>query len=54
MKQRFCITGILLLGAVCVQANNYEVTSPDGRLAVKVERVDGKQCIVNKKRVADI
>lgn len=54
MKQKNCIADILLLGAVCVQANNYEVTSPDGRLAVKVERVDGKQCIVNKKKVADL
>lgn len=54
MKQKKCIAGILLLGAVCAQANNYEVTSPDGRLAVKVEYVDGKQCIINKKRVADI
>lgn len=42
MKQKFCIAGILLLGVVCAQANNYEVTSPDGRLAVKVECVDGK------------
>ena len=42
MKQKFCIASILLLGTVCVQANNYEVTSPDGRLAVKVECVDGK------------
>ena len=50
MKQKKCIAGILLLVAVCSQANNYEVTSPDGRLAVKVERADGKQCIVNKKR----
>lgn len=49
MKQKNCIAGILLLGAVCAQANNYEVTSSDGRLAVKVERVDGKQCIINKK-----
>lgn len=49
MKQKKCIAGILLLGAVCAQANNYEVTSPDGRLAVKVECVDGKQCIINKK-----
>ena len=49
MKQKKCIVGILLLGAVCAQANNYEVTSPDGRLAVKVEYVDGKQCIINKK-----
>lgn len=47
MKQKFCIAGILLLGAVCAQANNYEVTSPDGRLAGKVECVDGKQCIIN-------
>ena len=46
MKQKFCITGILLLGAVCVQANNYKVTSPDGRLAVKVECVDGKAKVV--------
>ena len=49
MKQKKCIAGILLLGAVCAQANNYEVTSPDGRLAVKVECVDGKHCIINKK-----
>ena len=42
MKQKFCITSILLLGTVCAQANNYEVSSPDGRLAVKVECVDGK------------
>lgn len=49
MKQKKCIADILLLGAVCVQANNYEVTSPDGRLAVKVECVDGKQCMINKK-----
>ncbi len=49
MKQKNCIADILLLGAVCVQANNYEVTSPDGRLAVKVECVDGKRCMINKK-----
>ena len=36
MKQKKCIAGILLLGDICAQANNYEVTSPDGRLAVKV------------------
>lgn len=24
MKQKFCIAGILLLGDVCAQANNYE------------------------------
>ncbi len=29
MKQKKCIVGILLLGAVCAQANNYEVTSPE-------------------------
>ena len=51
MKQKKCIASILLLGTVCVQANNYEVTSPDGRLAVKVECVDGKRCMINKKRV---
>lgn len=36
MKQKFCIAGILLLGDVCAQANNYEVISPYGRMAVKV------------------
>lgn len=30
MKQKIFIASILLLGTVCVQANNYEVTSPDG------------------------
>ena len=34
--QKSILSSILLLGAVCAQANNYEVTSPDGRLAVKV------------------
>ena len=42
MKQKKCIVGVLLLGAVCAQANNYEVTSLDGRLAIKVECIDGK------------
>ena len=46
MKQKKCIASILLLGVVCAQANNYEVTSPDGRLAVKVECVDGKAKVV--------
>ena len=30
MKQKFCIAGILLLGDVCAQANNYEVTPVGG------------------------
>lgn len=42
MKQKVCIASILLLGTVCAKANNYKVSSPDGRLAVKVECVDGK------------
>lgn len=42
MKQKKCIVGILLLGAVCAQANNYEVISLDGRLAFKVECIDVK------------
>lgn len=46
MKQKNCIASILLLGMVCVQANNYEVTLPDGRLAVKVECVDGNAKVV--------
>ena len=42
MKQKVCIASILLLDTVCAKANNYKVSSPDGRLAVKVECVDGK------------
>ena len=49
MKQKKCIVGILLFGAVCAQANNYEVTSPDGRLAVRWGVLMEKQCIINKK-----
>ena len=45
MKQKIVLLVLLLLGAVCAQANNYEVTSPDGRLAVKVECVDGKNSV---------
>jgi len=40
--QKSILTSILLLGALCVQANNYTVTSPDGKLAVNVECKDGK------------
>ena len=53
MKQKVCIASILLLGTVCAKANNYKVSSPDGRLAVKVEYVDGKQCIINKVTIYD-
>ena len=49
MKQKKCIAGILLLGAVCAQANNYEVTSHDGRLAVKVS-VLMENCVKSIKR----
>ena len=54
MKQKKCIASILLLGTVCVQANNYEVISPDGRLAVKVECVDGKAKVVIQPNVGII
>ena len=40
--QKSILTSILLLGAVCAQANNYTVTSPDGKLAVNVECKEGK------------
>ena len=40
--QKSILTSILLLGALCAQANNYTVTSPDGKLAVNVECKDGK------------
>ena len=42
MKQKSFLSGILLLCALCVQANNYTVTSPDGKLAVNVECKEGK------------
>ena len=38
MKQKVCIVSILLLGTVCAKANNYKVSSPDGRLAVKARK----------------
>ena len=41
MKQKSFLSGILLLCAVCAQANNYTVTSPDGKLAVNVECKEG-------------
>ena len=40
--QKSILTSILLLGALCAQANNYTVTSPDGKLAVNVECKEGK------------
>ena len=42
MKQKSFLNGILLLCAVGAQANNYTVTSPDGKLAVNVECKEGK------------
>ena len=42
MKQKSFLSGILLLSALCAQANNYTVTSPDGKLAVNVECKEGK------------
>ena len=42
MKQKKILRGILLLSAICAQANNYTVTSPDGKLAVNVECKEGK------------
>ena len=41
MKQKKILSGILLLSAICAQANNYTVTSPDGKLAVNVECKEG-------------
>ena len=42
MKQKSMLTGILLLGAICVHANNYTVKSPDGKLVVRVACDEGK------------
>lgn len=42
MKQKMCIAGILLLAALGMQANNYTVKSPDGKLVVNVACEGGK------------
>ena len=42
MKQMIGIAGILLLGALGVQAGNYTVKSPDGKLAVNVSCEGGR------------
>ena len=33
--QKGILTSILLLGALCAQANNYTVKSPDGKIVVQ-------------------
>ena len=40
--QKSILSSILLLGAVCAQANNYTVTSPNGKLVMKVKCEGGK------------
>ena len=42
MKQKMSIAGILLLAALGMQANNYTVKSPDGKLVVNVACERGK------------
>ena len=42
MKQKMSIAGILLLAALGMQANNYTVKSPDGKLVVNVACEGGK------------
>ncbi len=42
MKQKKCIAGIYLLGALAAQAGNYTVKSPDGKLAVNVSCEGGR------------
>ena len=42
MKQKKILRGIVFVRATCAQANNYTVTSPDGKLAVNVECKEGK------------
>ncbi len=41
-KQRISLASICLLGALCAQANNYTVTSPNGKLTVNVTCEAGK------------
>ncbi len=40
--QKSILTSLFLLGALCAQANNYTVTSPDGKLVVNVTCEGGK------------
>ena len=40
--QKSITTSLLLLAALCAQANNYTVKSPDGKLLVNVECEGGK------------
>ena len=40
--QKSILSSILLLGAVCAQANNYTVTSPNGKLVMNVKCEGGK------------
>ena len=40
--QKSILSSILLLGAICAQANNYTVTSPNGKLVMNVKCVGGK------------
>ena len=40
--QKSVITSLLLLASICVQANNYTMKSPDGKLVVKVACENGK------------
>lgn len=40
--QKSITTSLLLLAALCAQANNYTVKSPDGKLQVNVECEGGK------------
>ena len=42
MIQKSIFASVLLLGAVCAKANNYTVTSPNGKLAVNVTCEGGK------------
>ncbi len=42
MKQRITLAGICLLGALCAQASDYTVTSPNGKLTVNVTCKEGK------------
>lgn len=40
--QKSITTSLFLLAALCAQANNYTVKSPDGKLLVNVECEGGK------------
>ena len=51
MNQKICITSIFLLGFIAVQAGNYTVKSPDGKLSLSLSWEGGKGLLSSIKKV---